>query len=71
MEFPKESLTVAYDKLFHLACREEISLTECVVRGHLQSAKHKSGKKRPAEKEKQEMDTAEAFRASDSDLHPL
>ena len=40
-----------------------------VVSAHLQSDKHKSGKKWLPEKEKQEMDIAEALRASDSDLH--
>ena len=69
-EFPSESLTVSNGKLFCLACREELSLKKCVVSAHVQSAKHKSGKKRLTEKEKQEMDIAEALRASDSDLHP-
>ena len=53
-----------------MACREELSLKKCVVSAHVQSAKHKSGKKWLTEKEKQEMDIAEALRASDLDLHP-
>ena len=69
-EFPSESLTVSNGELFCLACREELSLKKCVLSAHIQSAKHKSGKKRLTEKEKQEMDIAEALRASDSDLHP-
>ena len=68
--FPNGSLTVSNSKLFCQACWEELSLKKCVVSAHLQSAKHKSSKKQLAEKEKQEMDIAEALRASDSDLHP-
>ena len=39
-EFPNESLTLSKGKLFRQGCREELSLKNCVVSAHLQSAKH-------------------------------
>ena len=68
-EFHSESLTESNDKLFCQARQEELSLKKCIVSAHLQFAKHKSGKKQQAEKEKQQIDRAEALRASNADLH--
>ena len=68
-EFPSVSLTVSNGMSFCLACREELSLKKFMVSAHLQSAKLKSGKRRLAEKQKQEMDIAEALQACDPDLH--
>ena len=68
-EFPNQSLTVSNKKLFCLACREELSLKRSVLRGHLQSSKHKSGKERLAGKKIRDTDIAEALQASDASEH--
>ena len=59
-EFSNQSLTVSNKKLFCLACREELSLKRSVLRGHLQSSKHKSGEERLVGKKKRDTDIAEA-----------
>ena len=54
-EFPGEHLSVSYNKLFCLACREELSVKTSVLRSHIRSAKHLSGKTRLSKKEKTEQ----------------
>ena len=44
-EFPNESLTISYNKLFCAACREELSLRKGAISSHVSSAKHKNGRR--------------------------
>ena len=45
-EFKEEKLTVSSGKLFGQACREEVSLKISIIKNHIASAKHQTGKER-------------------------
>ena len=61
-EFPGECLDVSGGKLFCNACREKIILKCQVIRLHIQSKKHASGKERLQEKTSRDMDIAKCFK---------
>ena len=68
-EFSNEGLVVSGGKLFCSACREEIGLKAQVIRLHLQSKKHATGKERLKKKKVQDVDIAESFKAYSSKEH--
>ena len=59
-----EPLTVSNNKLFCLACREELSVKSSVLNMHIQSRKHNMSKERLSSKEKVEKDIASALEKS-------
>ena len=68
-QHPKECFSVSNNKLFCLACREELSVKCSVVNGHIKSAKHSSGKTRLENQKKKDMEIAKALKSHDT-LHP-
>ena len=69
-DFCEEKLTVSADKLFCLACREELSLKKSIIINHVSSSKHILGKEKLAGKEKHEVDIAEALKKYNDSEHP-
>ena len=57
-KFPNEQLSVSAGKLFCKACREELSLKGSSLSNHMESQKHKDGKRRLQKKEAGEQDIA-------------
>ena len=70
-EFPGENLCRNRGKLFCNACRDPISVKKSIIRQHIKSAKHESGKVCLAHKEKRERNTAEMLVDYDKATHPV
>ena len=68
-DFSDESLTVSGGRLFCNACREEVCMKSQVIRMHIKSKKHASGKDGLKKRKVQDMDIAEAFKAYNSTEH--
>lgn len=54
-EFPGEQFELSNEKLFCLACREEVNLKKSCEKNHVQSAKHKDSKSKLERREKREQ----------------
>uniref|UniRef100_A0A1X7THB0 U1-type domain-containing protein n=1 Tax=Amphimedon queenslandica TaxID=400682 RepID=A0A1X7THB0_AMPQE len=63
--FKGEHLTDSNNKLFCAGCRKELSVKCSVVRIHINSSKHKSGKEQLSKKGQTEMDISHALQSSD------
>ena len=69
-EFADEALTVSAGKLFCTACREELSLKQSIIKGHVKTSKHLRGKKSVAERVSRQRDIAQALKEYDQEVHP-
>ena len=68
-EFPTECLSVSANKLFCTACREELALKLSIIRGHIASSKHTTGKDRLHSRKAQERDIAMSLETYNSEVH--
>ncbi len=68
-EFPGESLSVSSNKLFCVACREEVALKLSIIKGHVGSSKHTDGKARLQLKEAREKNIASSLQGYDEEVH--
>ena len=68
-EFPSECLSVSANKLFCVACREEVSLKLTIIRNHIASSKHKNGKERLNVRDARERDIAKSLETYDAEVH--
>ena len=68
-EFPGECLSVSANKLFCVACREEVALKRSIITGHIGSSKHVEGKARLQSKEAREKDIASSLQAYSAEAH--
>ncbi len=68
-EFPGECLSVSSNRLFCVACREEVALKLSIIRGHVGSSKHADGKARLQSKEAREKNIASSLQAYDDEVH--
>ena len=55
-QYNDECFSVANNKLFCLACREELSIKNSVIIGHIKSSKHNAGKDRLQSQKKRDME---------------
>ena len=69
-KYPEECFFVSNNKLFCLACREELSVKSSVITGHIKSSKHNAGKSRLTIKKKRDMEIAEALKLHDHMNNP-
>lgn len=69
-EFDNEHLKVSAGKLFCSACREELSSKKSIVKNHVSSVKHSTGKERLQKSEKKTLDIVDAFKTYDAEVHP-
>ena len=68
-EFPGECLSVSANKLFCVACREEVALKRSIITSHIGSSKHVEGKARLQSKEAREKDIASSLQAYSAEAH--
>ena len=68
-EFPNECLSVSANKLFCVACREEVALKLSIIKGHVVSSKHENGKLKLHSNEAQEKDIVKSLQAYDVEAH--
>ena len=67
-EFLSECLSVSANKLFCVACREEVALKISIIRCHIASSKHASGKNRLKLCETRERDIAMSLETYDTEV---
>lgn len=70
-DISSEQFTVSNNKLFCLACREELATKKSMIEMHIKSQKHLRGKTRLAKKSQHEMTIIEALKRFDRDHHPV
>ena len=58
------------DKLFCLACREELSVKNSVIGVHIKLTKHNTRKEKLKSKKNKEIEIAEALKAQNSVIFP-
>ena len=68
-EFPNENVTVSRGKLFCKGYREEVGLKATVIKLHFKSNKHQLGKDRLQERNREEMDIAQALDTYNQEEH--
>ena len=68
-EFTNENLTVSRRKLFCKGCREDVGLKATVIKLHFKSKKHQLGKDRLQERNREEIDIAQAFDTYNQEEH--
>ena len=68
-QYDNERFTVS-NKLFYLACRDELSVKSRVIVAHIKSTKHNAGKNRPKSQKKTEIEIAETLETQDSVIFP-
>ena len=70
--YPDEQFSVSgNNKLFCLACREELATKKSSIESHTKSQKDISGKKKLAVKKEKELGIVEALQAYDTKAHPV
>ena len=68
-EFPNDSFTVSAGKLFCNPCREEIGTKLSVIRLHVKSKKHVSGKEHVKQRKVRDIDIAEVLKPYNENEH--
>ena len=69
-QFNNECFSVSNNKLFCLACQEELSVKSSVIGAHIKLTKHNTGKEKLKSKKKKEIEIAEALKAQNSVICP-
>lgn len=69
-EFKDGPFRKSNSELFCEACREEVSVKASIIKRHVESLKHESGKERLSQKKKREMSIVHAMKNYDQEVHP-
>ena len=65
-QFPNENLTTRESKLFCSACKERVSTKKSILRNHINSKKHNTGKGKLSKSKLRERSIIEVFQASEN-----
>ena len=65
-QFPNENLTIREGKLFCSACKERVSTKKSILKNHIISKKHNTGKEKLSKSELRERSIIEVFHASEN-----
>ena len=69
-EYKDEPFCKSNNRLFCNACQEVLAVKASIIKRHVDSSKHKSGKTRLAQKEKREATILQAMKKYDRQVHP-
>ena len=69
-EFKDEPFRKSNNKLFCEVCREEVSEKSSIIKRHIESAKHKSGKGSLSQKKERDITIIDAMKKYDQEVNP-
>ena len=69
-KYKDEPFRKSNGEFFCEASREEVSVKASIIKRHVESSKHKSGKERLSQKKKREMSIVDAMKNYDQEVHP-